>query len=283
VHDTLERVLRVGSRERRFLLARPDDGRGPLPVVIEFHGSGHFAAGQMATSGFTAFAQRQPFAVVAPEAAIPIRFRPEWPEGRAWNVPGVPLVSGESPDDAPDDVAFVDELITALIAEGIADEARIYLTGFSGGARMCSYLAGVMPERIAAIATVAGLRLPPPAAIAPPPIVALHGRADDVNPYGGGAGPRWDLGVEETAAAYAERYGWSGPQVDLIGDGIIRHLYRDGAQRQRLVTYTLDGRSHGWFGSRDPQHIAQYGTGEDTVEASALIWDFFRDKQRTRA
>jgi polyhydroxybutyrate depolymerase len=263
---------------RRFLLARPADAPGPLPLVIEFHGSGHFAGDQMATSDFAALAKREPFVIAAPEASIPIRLRPEWPEGRAWNVPGVPLVSGELPPGALDDVAFVDELIATLVSEGIVDETRIYLTGFSGGARMCSYLAGVMPERIAAIGTVAGLRLPPPAAIGPPPLVALHGRDDAINPYDGGAGPRWDLGVEETAAAYAERYGWSGPEVDIAG-GIIRHVFRDPAQRERLVTYALDGAPHVWFGSRDPQHVAQYGPAPGALDATALIWAFFRDKR----
>jgi len=105
-------------------------------------------------------------------------------------------------------------------------------------------------------------RVTAPAALidAPPPIIAFHSRADEVNPYLGGAGPRWDLGVEATEAAYAERYGWNGPSIDVV-DNVVRHVYRDRAERDRLTTYTLDGRSHGWYGSRDPQHAAQYGTG----------------------
>jgi len=249
-----------------------------LPLVIEFHGSGHFAEGQMAASGFVSVGAREHFVVAAPEAALTVRVRPEWPEGRAWNVPGVPLTSGELPE-GPDDVAFAGALIASLVSDGIADEQRVYLTGFSGGARLCSHLAGIMPERIAAIGTVAGLRLPPRSSTPPPPIIAFHSRADEVNPYLGGAGPRWDLGVEATEAAYAERYGWNGPSIDVV-DNVVRHVYRDRAERDRLTTYTLDGRSHGWYGSRDPQHAAQYGTGDDTIDATAMIWDFFRNKRR---
>ena len=266
--------INVDGDERRFLLARPAGERGPLPLVIEFHGSGHFAGGQMATSGFAVLGERERFAVAAPEAALTVRVRPEWPEGRAWNVPGVPLTSGESPD-GPDDVAFAAALIDALVAESVADPERVYLAGFSGGARLCSYLAGVMPERIAAIGTVAGLRLPPLNVIPPPPIIAFHSRGDEINPYAGGAGPRWDLGVDDTAAAFAARYAWSTPVRDTV-DGLQRDVYRDRDGRERLVAYTLDDRPHGWYGSRDPQHSAQYGTTGDIVDATAMIWDFFR-------
>jgi polyhydroxybutyrate depolymerase len=260
------------------LLARPESAHGPLPVVIEFHGSGHFAEGQMAASGFAALGERERFVVVAPEATLTVRVRPEWPEGRAWNVPGVPLTSGEMPD-GPDDVAFAVALIGALVDDGIADAERVYLTGFSGGARLCSHLAGVMPERIAAIGTIAGLRLPPPNVTPPPPIIAFHSRADEVNPYDGGAGPRWDLGVDDTAAAFAERYAWSVPVSDAI-HGLQRDIYRDRDGRERLVAYTLDDRPHGWYGSRDPQHSAQYGTAGDAIDATAMIWEFFRSRYR---
>jgi polyhydroxybutyrate depolymerase len=268
--------LLVDGVERRYLLARPDGARGPLPLVIEFHGSGHFAGEQMATSGFASLGAREHFAVAAPEAMLPVRLRPEWPDGRAWNVPGVPLTSGELPGNAPDDVAFTQALISALIAEGVADKERIYLAGFSGGARMCSYLAGVMPERIAAIGTVSGLRLPPASSVPPPPIVAFHSRTDDINPYLGGAGPRWDMSVEDTAAAYAERYGWDVPSIEH-DVGVTRHVYRDGDSRERLVTYTLDHHPHGWSGSHDVAHNAQYGLPTGAIDATTMIWDFFRN------
>lgn len=271
----IERRLLVDGIERRFLLARPDGAHGPLPLVIEFHGSGHFAREQMATSGFVSLGARENFAVAAPEAMLPVRLRPEWPEGRAWNVPGVPLTSGELPGNAPDDVAFTQALISALVAEGVADKERVYLAGFSGGGRMCSHLAGVMPERIAAIGTVSGLRLAPVSPVPPPPIVAFHSRTDAINPYLGGAGPRWDMSVEDTAAAYAERYGWHVPSIEHH-DGVTRQVYRDGELRERLVTYTLDRHPHGWTGSHDAAHNGQYGLPTATIDASAVIWDFFR-------
>jgi polyhydroxybutyrate depolymerase len=272
-----ERELLVDGVERQFLLARPDGARGPLPLVIEFHGSGHFAADQMSTSGFAALGARENFVVAAPEAMLSVQLRPEWPAGYAWNVPGVPLTSGELPDGAPDDVAFTEALISLLVAEGIADKERVYLAGFSGGARMCSYLAGVMPESIAAMGAVSGLRLPPASSVPPPPIIAFHSLTDDINPYLGGAGPRWELGVEDTAAAFAKRYGWNAPSIER-DDGVTRRVYRDSALRERLVTYTLDVHPHGWTGSHDAAHNAQYGLPSGAVDATALIWEFFRNK-----
>jgi polyhydroxybutyrate depolymerase len=275
--QAIERRLLVDGIERRFLVARPDGARDPLPLVIEFHGSGHVAADQMTTSGFALLGARENFAVAAPEAMLPVQLRPEWPAGYAWNVPGVPLTSGELPDGGPDDVAFTRALISSLIAEGIADKERIYLAGFSGGARMCSYLAGMMPERIAAMAAVSGLRLPPASSVPPPPIIAFHSRTDDINPYLGGAGPRWDIGVEESAAAFAQRYGWNAPSIER-DDGVTRHVYRDRALRERLVTYTLDVHPHGWTGSHDSAHNAQYGLPTGAIDATTMIWNFFRNE-----
>jgi polyhydroxybutyrate depolymerase len=251
-----------------------------LPTVIELHGSGHFGADQLATSGFADLAQREGFAVCAPDARIPERTRPEWSEGRAWNVPGAPLVTGKVADDAPDDVAFVRALIALLIAEGIADPERIYLAGFSGGARLCSYLAGVLGERLAAAAMVAGLRVPPDCGVPLPPIVAIHSRADEINPYTGGLGPRWDLGIEETATAIAEREHLNGPAV-TENARVVRRAYASSRGEERLVTYTLADAPHNWPGSRDPRHRFRYGQTKD-LDATALFWSFFLERRAAR-
>jgi polyhydroxybutyrate depolymerase len=270
-------TLIVDGLERRFEFAVPPNAAAPLPLVIEFHGSGHAGADQMAASGFADLARTERFAVAAPDALIPVRTRPDWLQGHAWHVPGVPLVTDEFPERPPDDVAFVRTLIAALVDGGIADAQRVYLTGFSGGARMCSYVAGMLAPRIAAFGTVAGLRVPPDAGAPPPPAIAIHSRADQINPFEGGLGARWDLGVEETEAAFAARYHLTGPAVDIHA-GIVRHAYRGGRGDERLVTYTLADALHNWPGSRDVRHRFQYGQTQ-ALDATALFWSFFLERR----
>jgi len=40
-----------------------------------------------------------------------------------------------------------------------------------------------------------------------------------------------DMSVEDTAAAYAERYGWDVPSIEH-DVGVTRHVYRDGDSRE---------------------------------------------------
>ena len=85
----------------------------------------------------------QELAVASPQA-----------ENGRWNVP--------VDSSRADDVAYVSDVIDHVSAQLCVDSARVYATGFSGGARMSSLLACKLNTRIAAIAPVAGLRWPAP-------------------------------------------------------------------------------------------------------------------------
>src|SRR5688572_297197 len=111
------------------------DGRTALPLVLDLHGSGGTAAGQAATSRFEELAARERVLVAKLQAGA---------EGNRWNVP---VTAGR-----PDDVQYVADVIVHVAARACADRARVYATGFSGGARMSSLLACKLGERIAAIA-----------------------------------------------------------------------------------------------------------------------------------
>jgi polyhydroxybutyrate depolymerase len=280
VTPPVEQTFLVDGVPRTAALALPAATPGPLPLVVEFHGSGHFGASQLATSGFAERAEAAGFVVAAPDALTPVRTRPEWPEGRAWNVPGVPLVTGEQPEHPPDDVAFARTLIDALIADGSVDAQRVYLAGFSGGARMASYLAGALGSRVAAVGTVAGLRVPPDFGLPLPPIVAIHSRTDQINPYAGGLDARWDASVEATEAAIAAREHLAGPAISTL-EGVTRRAYTGARGDERLVTYTLDEALHNWPGSRDVRHRFQYGQTK-ALDATAVLLAFFLARRSER-
>ena len=159
--------LMSAQRQRAYRLFVPPgyDGHQRLPLVLDLHGSGGSSAGQASNSGLESVSASERF-IVATLDAVDAR----------WNVP---VQAGR-----PDDVAYVGDVIDHVAKQVCTDEARIYATGFSGGARMTSLLGCKLGSRIAAIAPVSGLRLPDPGQCSgrPVPVLTFHGLAGGRNP-----------------------------------------------------------------------------------------------------
>src|SRR5690554_2395983 len=108
-----EQRLVSGGLERSYRLFVPPsyDGRTPLPLVLDMHGSGGTAERQAGTSGFEALAAREGFLVASLQAAG---------DNRRWNVPIT--------DDRADDIRYVSDVIDHVAARVCTDLARIYAT-----------------------------------------------------------------------------------------------------------------------------------------------------------
>lgn len=129
-----------------------------VPLVIGLHPSGGSGAAFDHDTGLGAAAASKGFAAMFPDGGIR-QAGADGREGHFWNIPGVPLIGGgEVPKDARNDVRFVADAIDHLVKSNCVDKRRVYVTGFSGGARMSSMLGCRLADRIAAVAPVAGLR-----------------------------------------------------------------------------------------------------------------------------
>jgi len=140
--------VRASGRARTVVLHTPSGytGKSPVPLVLNLHGSGSSATQQEAFSGMNATADTNSFIVAYPQGAI------RSGSGFDWNVPGVPLLGGKAvPSGAANDVAFIAQAITYLEQRYCIDTARVYATGFSGGARLSSQLGCDLSARIAAM------------------------------------------------------------------------------------------------------------------------------------
>jgi polyhydroxybutyrate depolymerase len=127
------------------------DARKMRPLVLDLHASGSSSAGQARISGMGTAADRHGFVVAWPQGSVQLPSS----QGYYWNIPGVPLVDGAVvPASALDDTKFIEDLITQLTTEACIDPAAVFLTGFSGGARMTSHMACRLSERITGIAPV---------------------------------------------------------------------------------------------------------------------------------
>jgi polyhydroxybutyrate depolymerase len=249
------RVMCAGGEARTVYLRLPAGYRPgpPIPLVLNLHGIGADAAHQEALSGMGRVADEAGFAVACPEALD----APGWDAPTCWNI--------RERRDGPDDLAFLRALIERLCADPRIDPARIYATGHSNGAGMVDRLACHLAEYLAAIGPVAGAyplwRECAPAC--PVPVVAFHGTADEVVPYGG-------LGdalppIRAWAAAWADRNGCDPqPEVARLPGGVIRETW--GARTHAPVTlYTVVGGGHDW-----PR------AGRAGIDATEVIWAFFR-------
>ena len=246
-----EQRLSSSGIERAYRLFVPPgyDGRTPLPLVLDLHGSGGTAAGQAGNSRFEALAARESVLVATLQAAA---------QGNRWNVPVTA--------DRPDDVAYVSDVIDHVAAHACTDLSRVYATGFSGGARMSSLLGCKLGARIAAIAPMSGLRWPGPCEGRAVPVLTLHGLADPQNTYDGhaeGRGGEWQESVPEALAGWGKH---NGCDADVIFEdppgptSTMRYQgCRDGAE-VRLIR--IDGLRHTW--------------ARDEIDATETMWAFFR-------
>ena len=241
--------LTSGQRPRMYRLFVPPgyDGRQRLPLVLDLHGSGGSSAGQARNSGFEILSASEHF-VVATLDAVDAR----------WNVP---VQQGR-----PDDVAYVSDVISDVASRVCTDEARVYATGFSGGARMSSLLGCRLGSRIAAIAPVSGLRFPAPCTGRTVPVLTFHGLADPQNTYDGhlaDRGGEWDESVPEALAGWARHNGCKGDAILEDPPGPLSTLrYQGCADGTEVRLIRIDGLGHTWT--------------RKEVDTTAVMWHFFK-------
>jgi polyhydroxybutyrate depolymerase len=242
--------LTSGQRPRAYRLFVPAgyDGHQRLPLVLDLHGSGGSSAGQAKNSGFEMLAASEHF-IVATLDAVDTR----------WNVP---VQAGR-----PDDVAYVSDVIDHVAARVCTDEARVYATGFSGGARMTSLLGCRLGSRLAAIAPVSGLRTPGQQCTgAPIPVLTFHGLADPQNTYDGhltDRGAEWVESVPEALAGWARRDSCKGDAILEDPPGPLSTMRYDGcADGSEVRIIRIDGLGHAWT--------------HKEVDTTAVMWQFFK-------
>ncbi|WP_157683382.1 alpha/beta hydrolase family esterase [Microlunatus soli] len=255
-------------------------GRHPL-LVLDLHSSHGNAASQAECSRLDAWADRRGWVIARPEGVIEAEL-PNVDRLWLWNVPDVPTTTGLRPTERDrDDVAFLTDVVDTA-AERFGTGRRAALVGMSGGARMASAYAAARPDRVAALAAVAGLRadgvdqgaaadrvVPAGHRREPVPVLAIHGDADDTNPWQGGAGPRWQASVPAAVDGWVTANDCHRPGVQTAeADRVTRIAYAGTDSRSNVTLYRIAGGGHSWPGSAEPDAFPG-------LDATALIADFF--------
>ena len=286
---TTEQTYDQNGAVRTYELTIPEDydGTDAAPLVVLLHGAGGTAESVSEESSMPAEGAARDFVVVAPEAlaadvAVGSFGRIE---GGIWNIAAAftdPATGSTTtvPDaeiTSNDDVAFINGLVDHLESTLCIDADREYVTGKSNGAGMAAMLACEPTVRFAAIAPVAGINMTKfCAGSAVPPTITLHGDADEHMPYLGGTIMDIELGVPtvpDRVAELAAKQGCTDPTVSDVADDVQLETWTcpEGAA---MELYTVLGGGHTWPG-QDPDRKPELGRMTDSIDATALILDFF--------
>ncbi|HEX6133126.1 MAG TPA: PHB depolymerase family esterase [Longimicrobiales bacterium] len=268
----------VSSNEvREYLLYVPEsyDPAVPVPLVISIHAGATWPAQQRNLSRWNRLADENGFIVVYPSG------NPQMlGVARIWHT----FDRGAGLDR---DVRFISELIDTLRSTYNIDQARIYADGMSNGGGLAFVLSCALSDRIAAVGMVAPAQSLPPdwcAATRPVAMIAFHGTADPIVPYGGGrlgdplnpVKPVFPA-IRDFVAGWAERNGCGAePSDESIAADVTRLYYADCAGSASVVLYTVSGGGHTWPGGK-PLPEWRVGPNSNGIDATREMWAFFRE------
>ena len=238
-----------------------------LPLLIVLHGLTQTGPGIMAITGYNAIAEENNFIVCYPSGL-----------NNAWNADMNISVS------SADDKGFIEALALYFQSNFTTDPLRQYLCGFSNGGFMSHKMACESSMCFAAIATVSGNMSDMTYANCnpqfTPAVLHIHGTADPVVPYGGGAatGVSVDLTMEKWRNALscdANPSVVNMPNTSLIDlSSPQRYSYVNCISDLQYIKIT--GGGHQWPG------IATLVGGTGTINmdfySPQVIWNFLSGK-----
>lgn len=259
------RRLTSSGRTRRFILVLPPQAtKGPLPLVLNFHGLVESPQLQQLLTQMDAEAKQRGLALVYPQGV-----------GLSWNAG---TCCGRALDERVDDVRFVRDLVRELGREMCIDRSRIFATGMSNGGLFSYRLACEASDLIAAVAPVSAVDAMPRCEPARPvPVLAFNGTSDPVVHYGGGW---WSLrSATDSIADWARRDRCSSATRVAYHRGDARCEAHEGCAAD-VVFCSLSGGGHTWPGGTRAPFL---GRTSSDIDATATILDFFAAHPRRAA
>jgi polyhydroxybutyrate depolymerase len=267
-----------GGVERRFQLTVPEgyDGATPLPVVLTLHSLTVNYGVVPAISGVPDMAAAYDFITVSPSGLLDAG-TPYWVA---------------APVEPNPDVTFLAELLDLVESELCVDTTQVFSTGISNGGQLSSLLACQLPDRITAVAPVAGVEFAEECDGEPVPVMAFHGDADPIVTYEGGglhAAAIADLhhwkgdvppglpvhgGVDDAMRNWAAHNGCEPARTEEeISPEVVRHTW-EGCEAE-TVLYVVRGGGHSLPGRPVPGFESTFGATTTDIDATALMFEFF--------
>jgi polyhydroxybutyrate depolymerase len=283
---TFTRIIMTNELERTYRVHIPPllpENITPALVFV-LHGGGGTGEGMERTltlGGFNTLADQNNFIVVYPDG-----IEKNWNDGRK-------NVTDPAHQQNIDDVGFFNALIDNLTMEFNIDPDRIFVTGISNGAMMSYRLAFEIPEKIAAIAPVAGA-IPTDLvdyniSNEPISICVISGTNDPLVPWEGGIvgfprNPRGTvISVLESVMYWVNHNNCSStPDSTLLPDidptdhtWVQRDIYCEGNDNTEVILYTIYNGGHTWPDGYQYLPEVLVGRTSRDINANTVIWEFF--------
>lgn len=259
IHDGLVRTYRL------YIPAKYKAGSN-VPLVFNLHGYGSNSIQQEFYGDFRHIADTANFIIVLPNGSL------DGSNKQFFNC----LFDNSS---TVDDVGFISALIDTVSKKYTIDKNAIYATGMSNGGFMSYKLACELSNRIAAIASVAGVELKTLNNSCKPdhpvPVMHIHGTNDGTVPYVGN--PAW-VSVEALVNSWVDfNKCTKTPVVTDVPDisktdgcTAVHYVYENGDKGSTVEFYKVVGGDHSWPGA-----VINLNVTNQDFNASKEIWRFF--------
>lgn len=242
----------IGDREYRLVV--PATAVAPAPLILVFHGLGGSPQEVRRLAGLDELARIAGFAVAYPRAAGII---PTWRTD--------PLLA------APD-VDFARQVVDDVNTIVDIDSQRVFAAGMSNGGGMAGRLACDAADVFAGVGLVAAAHVVGGCnPVVPVPIVAFHGAADRIVPIDGRGLVR---APGDWISDRATDYGCDASFTAAIAPDVS--MYEASGCDAEVVFYVAAEGRHGWPGS---ERASATGDSTLTIDASAIMWEFFAQQQ----
>ncbi len=286
--NTLVREFLFDGLQRTYKIHIPlniSDEISPTLIFI-LHGGGGTGDGMersLTLGGFNILSDENNFIVVYPDG-----IERNWNDGRK-------NTSDPAHQQNIDDVGFINALIENLTIEFNIDQNRIYSTGISNGAMMSYRLALELPEKIAAIAPVAGAIpidiLPDESLLTQLSVCVISGTSDPLVPWEGGTvgtkrNPRGIvISVPDSVNYWVINNNCNNtPETVLLPDTdpsdetrVYYHRYGSGENNTEVVLYEIKNGGHTWPDGYQYLSKIIIGRTSKDINANEVIWDFFKN------
>jgi polyhydroxybutyrate depolymerase len=272
--------ISVAGVVRDYRMFRPTKDK-PLPLVLMLHGGMGTSANIEEYLNFTAVAASENFVAVYPQGI-----------SRAWNDARTNKALMSPNASTADDVAFLNGLVDDLIAKGVADPKRVYISGLSNGGFMAMRMACEAPDRfVAFVAMIASAPLTAATTCRPKrplPMLLINGTDDGLVKFSPqAAAAQGNFGAVELAAFWGERNGCKGftdmmlPDLDPADKSTISARRYSGCPAKgdvELLTVNGGGHQPPSRGKvRDYPLLSRVlGVRNHDIDTAETVWAFFK-------
>jgi poly(3-hydroxybutyrate) depolymerase len=302
LHTFDQETPRCGPIARRYLSYVPAtlSPNSDAPVVVALHGSGANAESfqeTMARGGLDALAERDGFVMVYGNAAPGAYSEAELLNSGAWR-------QAYFDDGQIDDVAYLQAVLEDLERRGvISGDNALFLIGLSNGGGMVLDAARRWPERITGIAPFMAFDGFEPSAVPALGGTPLRRVLFGYAPFDPGMPEGYVEGVlARLPLAWAGALGLpDAPKVELLPDQVVegaqytgsaaaalatrdsratRHDYGSASDAVRMRVLVFENAGHFWpHPEQDTEAwiVERWGFRNQDVDASAVVWEFFRE------